>query len=579
MYHPWKERSRTDDDRHKRKQSRDEEEIIKFPEFDFTDLMEKYKLSLVGRMFHQDGRSVDALIKHMPRHRIWDVEGRVRGTNLENNKFNLTSTEKKICRRCSFDGLATLINGVSLEREMDSNYQGGLPKLHATVGYAQREVNRIARLKQKEHEEVAAREAFSAPLRAYETKGRVGFLEKDHREKSTGRNGQEMLGRRVERYRKEYTQRDEKEDSSDLRTRIASKRNRMAKHVWNRLDQNSGKSLRDNDIFHPYHRDPRDVSRNIRRGSESYNTRTQYGKSDSSSSCRVRGQEVQTRHEPRQEWQPARPTEKRNGGETRPGNELHLERSSESETEEERIRRLKGKAIIVNPTEPAQVSDPTDYEASALNNLKTVHENLPENQAHPEKNKNPVIPSKDFSLQHKATENTVHSPIREQTSHGREVFNQYASVDLEMDEDILDNDDLLDEEGDEEAAVPETRELVANKNREKTKEVTRAGDGDAKKTMRNPRPTDRQAGERTSKPLNAKPHPPSLNKRRGTRSPDTKGLAASKKLASRGRSSLRGKMVRHGRPVSTRVLKLCRFKDTLKLRFCHRVLLNCFNKT
>lgn len=136
---------------------------------------------------------------------------------------------------------------------------------------------------------MAAREAFSAPLRAYETKGRGYFLEKDHREKSTGRNGQEMLGRREERYRTEYTQRDEKEDSSDLRTRIASKRNRMAKNVWNRLDQHSGKSLRDNDRFHPYHIDPRDVSRNIRRGSESFNTRTQYSKSDSSSSCRVKG--------------------------------------------------------------------------------------------------------------------------------------------------------------------------------------------------------------------------------------------------------------------------------------------------
>ncbi|KAL0793882.1 hypothetical protein Bca101_065259 [Brassica carinata] len=477
MYHPWKERSRTDDDRHKRKQSRDEEEIIKFPEFDFTDLVKNYKLSLVGRMFHQDGRSVDALIKHMPRHRIWDVEGRVRGTNLGNNKFNLTSTEKKICRRCSFDGLATW----SFSRE----------RWTPTI---KEDFPNFMLLWVTEHEEVAAREAFSAPLRAYETKGRGYFLEKDHREKSTGRNGQEMLGRREERYRTEYTQRDEKEDSSDLRTRIASKRNRMAKNVWNRLDQHSGKSLRDNDRFHPYHIDPRDVSRNIRRGSESFNTRTQYSKSDSSSSCRVRGQEVQTRHEPRQEWQPARPTEKRNGGETRPGNELHLERSLESETEEERIRRLKGKAIIVNPTEPAQVSDPTDYDASSLNNLKTIHENLPENQALPEKNKNPVIPSKDFSLQHKATENT-------QTSHGRgvgprkvtifekvgndedqqlmreeemnQVFNQYTSVDLEMDEDILGNDDLLDEEEDEEAAVPETRELVANKNRDSNSVVLR----------------------------------------------------------------------------------------------------------
>lgn len=30
---------------------------------------------------------MEALLKHMPRRRIWDVEGRVRGTNLGNNKF------------------------------------------------------------------------------------------------------------------------------------------------------------------------------------------------------------------------------------------------------------------------------------------------------------------------------------------------------------------------------------------------------------------------------------------------------------------------------------------------------------
>ncbi|KAG2281719.1 hypothetical protein Bca52824_052939 [Brassica carinata] len=39
-------------------------------------------------MFHVDGRSVKALLKHMPKRRIWDVEGRVRGANLGNNKFH-----------------------------------------------------------------------------------------------------------------------------------------------------------------------------------------------------------------------------------------------------------------------------------------------------------------------------------------------------------------------------------------------------------------------------------------------------------------------------------------------------------
>ena len=72
---------------HARRRLQDDEEIIKVPEFDYTDLVEKYKLSLVGRMFHQDGRSVDALLKHMLTRKIWDVEGRVRGINLGNNKF------------------------------------------------------------------------------------------------------------------------------------------------------------------------------------------------------------------------------------------------------------------------------------------------------------------------------------------------------------------------------------------------------------------------------------------------------------------------------------------------------------
>lgn len=70
-----------------RRLEEEEEEIIRVPAFDNSDLIEKFKLTLVGRMFHSDGRSVEALLKHMPKRRIWDVEGRVRGMNLGNNKF------------------------------------------------------------------------------------------------------------------------------------------------------------------------------------------------------------------------------------------------------------------------------------------------------------------------------------------------------------------------------------------------------------------------------------------------------------------------------------------------------------
>lgn len=95
--------------RHDQRRTRKEDEIIKVPEFDFMDLVEKHKLSLVGRMFHRDGRSVDALIKHMPKRNIWDVEGRVRGTNLGNNKFQFDfdkeeDLQKVLLRRpCHFN--------------------------------------------------------------------------------------------------------------------------------------------------------------------------------------------------------------------------------------------------------------------------------------------------------------------------------------------------------------------------------------------------------------------------------------------------------------------------------------------
>lgn len=110
MYRERNERSGAESSRQIRKRGQqNNEEIIKVPVFDYTDLIEKFKLSLVGRMFHHDGRSVDALLKHMSRRRIWDVEGRVRGTNLGNNKFQFDfdkeeDLQKVLMRRpCHFN--------------------------------------------------------------------------------------------------------------------------------------------------------------------------------------------------------------------------------------------------------------------------------------------------------------------------------------------------------------------------------------------------------------------------------------------------------------------------------------------
>ncbi|KAL0651889.1 hypothetical protein Bca4012_094580 [Brassica carinata] len=64
-----------------------EDDIIRIPECDLNDVKERFRLTLIGRVFHIRGRSIDALINLLPRPRIWNVEGNVRGLNLGNGRF------------------------------------------------------------------------------------------------------------------------------------------------------------------------------------------------------------------------------------------------------------------------------------------------------------------------------------------------------------------------------------------------------------------------------------------------------------------------------------------------------------
>ena len=64
-----------------------EDEIIRIPACDLNTVAERFKRTLIGRVLHQGGRSVEALIALLPRARIWNVEGRVRGVNLGNGRF------------------------------------------------------------------------------------------------------------------------------------------------------------------------------------------------------------------------------------------------------------------------------------------------------------------------------------------------------------------------------------------------------------------------------------------------------------------------------------------------------------
>ena len=64
-----------------------EDEIIRIPACDLSEASERFKRTLIGRVLHRGGRSVEAMIALLPRARIWNVEGRARGVNLGNGWF------------------------------------------------------------------------------------------------------------------------------------------------------------------------------------------------------------------------------------------------------------------------------------------------------------------------------------------------------------------------------------------------------------------------------------------------------------------------------------------------------------
>ncbi|CAA7031860.1 unnamed protein product [Microthlaspi erraticum] len=80
---------------HVRRRLAVEEEIIKLPDCDLEAVTEQFKLTVIGRMFHREGRSTDALINLLPKPKIWDVEGRVQGINLGNGRFQFNFDQEE----------------------------------------------------------------------------------------------------------------------------------------------------------------------------------------------------------------------------------------------------------------------------------------------------------------------------------------------------------------------------------------------------------------------------------------------------------------------------------------------------
>ncbi|KAG2307811.1 hypothetical protein Bca52824_027559 [Brassica carinata] len=127
-----------------------------------------------------------------------------------------------------------------------------------------------------------------------------------------------------------------------------------------------------------------------------------------------------------------------------------------------------------------------------------------------------------------------------------QIAEKYPSLNFEMDEEMLDDDDLLDEIPEEEEGVPETQEVEAQKKESSKVRVIGEGRNTADKGSRALTGLH-QGTEKKAKLPNEKSQQAAQSRLWGTRSPDTKRIAASKKLVNRGRASPKGKLVKYGR--------------------------------
>lgn len=179
----------------------------------------------------------------------------------------------------------------------------------------------------------------------------------------------------------------------------------------------------------------------------------------------------------------------------------------EREAEDERRRLLKGKAIVGTEMEKETNRDPKRFASGTLVIKEPITTMFPVNQVGPEK-RNPSPPRHlDTPIPQIDTRTTVQKAIvvnkepqlEEQRREedplllSEEEMNllaeQYGSVDLEMDEEMIDEDDLLEDLMEEVAMVPETQEppetdatithvKPASKNQEAQEQLNRAMAGE-----------------------------------------------------------------------------------------------------
>ncbi|KAG2282551.1 hypothetical protein Bca52824_053771 [Brassica carinata] len=158
-------------------------------------------------------------------------------------------------------------------------------------------------------------------------------------------------------------------------------------------------------------------------------------------------------------------------GDLKPHIEQVAERSTPEETEEDRRCRLKGKAIEVDDGAKETHTSSVLVANRSLHTTEQRITNILENQ--PATGGTDKLAIAESNDKEQEMEEDLQLPSEEEM---RQFEEQYASVNFEMDEEMLDEDDLLDEVENKEIVVPETQEVTQKSTKEQNNQGTEGGD-------------------------------------------------------------------------------------------------------
>ncbi|KAG2323759.1 hypothetical protein Bca52824_006487 [Brassica carinata] len=578
--------SRSREDRtpyEKRRIQEDEEEIIRVPAFDKSDLIEKFKRTLIERMFHSDGRSVEALLKHMPKRRIWNTTSFSSIFDTEEDLLKVLQPRSCHFKRWSFSlkrWIPTIKedfpNTLALWAEVSRIpiYYNKV-EIYESIGKALGTYDKADVDGGRDKEERTTREAFFQPQRR----------SLEYTEKALASLENRGTDLRKEPQISNYQQNDWRNSygsSCDLHYELVDRRESQGKNVWNILDHNSQQDIpRNRARYHPYQNTSRAGSKERYRDTASSSewrvkelSSSRYGSQREEYGSRMDRTSPTSRASPDSQKTVSdnlRRTWSKPGYRGRPSRSPAQSRSEWLETPKtaaasaslvEKPRAPEEHPYIQTQRKNLTIANREGNETAAATLMRAKDtDNTHASMGTREKSLEdaPLIQIQSKESIRNTKGQTEKAQLTEQEKEDAELdktIDEYA--DLAMIDQMLDDDNLLDEE----AEIPDIEQLREENalDKEQIKAISQLSpvipvnktlpQTTTRTTVNNSAGTKRMHQEASEKNKKGKKESSNLqnqSKRRGARRPDIKGTAASEKLANHGRLSPKAKQLKPAR--------------------------------